>query len=571
MRHVKMNKPDNAFNPARRRTLKTAGLALGAGMLPFAPAFSQTIGQSAGAAAAGAARYRRYNASKSKSGARMLQSYARAVRAMLALPPEDPRNWYRHAMIHTMDCPHGNWWFLSWHRGYLGWFEQICRELSGDPEFALPYWDWTTEQKVPAGMFEDVLDPNHSAFIPTAQDFESRLKAALGNADYWTSPNGVFSPQSQFGLLLRRGMRFDADLMFDIVSHPAGKLFYDQPGARGIRRELPDFSVATREAVAGTTIQAALAAPDFITFASAKTSNHSAMGGFSVLEAKPHNAVHRCVGTRDCNFIEPLGFMNDMLSSADPLFYLHHANIDRLWDVWTRKQIRLGLPYLPDGVELRTDLPDEQKSAEERNTDYYRWAREPMLFFVDAKGKPVSKTRGGDYEATAAFGYDYEPGAGEEVMLKGPRPVQRRVFTGKVLSRVVQGARAGSASVQVPAAVIAQAGAGTGTLVANITLKFAEMPHDPFIVILNGPDDPTQVDANSPYYLGTISMFGGHHGHAGALSFAFPLGDRLLPGRPAAADGGLRVRVLPLHAAMGHHGMEGENTVELLGVEIEVY
>jgi tyrosinase len=58
---------------------------------------------------------------------------------MLALPPEDPRNWYRHALVHTIDCPHGNWWFLPWHRGYLGWFEQICRELSNDPAFALPY------------------------------------------------------------------------------------------------------------------------------------------------------------------------------------------------------------------------------------------------------------------------------------------------------------------------------------------------------------------------------------------------------------------------------------------------
>jgi hypothetical protein len=23
--------------------------------------------------------------------------------------------------------------------------QQICRELSGDPHFALPYWDWTHE------------------------------------------------------------------------------------------------------------------------------------------------------------------------------------------------------------------------------------------------------------------------------------------------------------------------------------------------------------------------------------------------------------------------------------------
>src|SRR5205085_2611239 len=55
-----------------------------------------------------------------------LQSYQNAITAMLRLPPTDPRNWYRNAFIHLLDCPHGNWWFLPWHRGYLGWFEQTC-------------------------------------------------------------------------------------------------------------------------------------------------------------------------------------------------------------------------------------------------------------------------------------------------------------------------------------------------------------------------------------------------------------------------------------------------------------
>jgi len=496
MSHFRIKQSRPAFNPLRRTALKTAGLALGAGMLPLAPALGQP--------AATAARYRRYSVN-SRMGARMLASYARAVRAMLALPPEDPRNWYRHAMIHAMDCPHGNWWLLPWHRGYLGWFEQICRELSGDPQFALPYWDWTADPQVPAGLFDGVLDPNHSAYIPTAADFESRFKNALANAAYWTSPGGSFESRSQYGQLLARGIRFDDDLMFDIATDPSGRLFYEQPGARGMRREQPGFNSATRDAVSPVTLRAALAAPDFITFASAKSSNHGTMAGFSVLEGKPHNSVHRCVGSRDCNFTETRGFMNDMLSSADPIFYLHHANIDRLWDVWTRKQMRLGLPWQPNGVELRTDLPDDQKSAQERNTDYYRWAREAMLFFVDSKGAPVAQTRGGDYESMAAFGYDYEPGSGEEVISKGPLP--------------------------------------------------------------------SGLDADSPFYLATIVMFG-HHGDCGALSYAIPLGDKLAPGKPArgaSADGTLRLRVLPLHAAMGHHGMGGMDGVELLAVNVESY
>ena len=86
-----------------------------------------------------------------------LNSFKRAIRAMLALPPSDPRNWYRQAIIHVLDCPHANWWFLPWHRGYLFHFEEICRDLCEAPEFALPYWDWTSSPRVPDALFDDVM------------------------------------------------------------------------------------------------------------------------------------------------------------------------------------------------------------------------------------------------------------------------------------------------------------------------------------------------------------------------------------------------------------------------------
>jgi tyrosinase len=568
--HAMIRQVRHAFSPSRRTILKSAGLTLGASMLPLASSFGQ--------AAARPARYRRYNASGSKMGARMLQSYARAVRAMLALPPEDPRNWYRHAMVHTLDCPHGNWWLLPWHRGYLGWFEQICRELSGDPQFALPYWDWTAEQKVPSGMFDDVLDPTNAAYIPNAQEFENRLKTALASTDYWTAPGGVFDRNTRYGQLLIRKFRFADDIMFDIVGDPSGPLFYDQAKARGIRREQPALSAATIDAVSKSTIDAALAAPDFQTFGSLKSANHHTMAGFSVIEGRPHNSIHRCVGSRDCNFMDAQGFMTNFLSPVDPIFFLHHANLDRLWDVWTRKQLLLGLPVLPSGVELRTDLPDEQKSAEEKNTDYYRWAREPVLFFVDSQGRPVTKTRAEDYASMNAFDYDYEPGTGEDAVRRAasqprPRLAARRVYAGKVQNRLVAGSKPASATVQLPSSVASQGGAAGATLVANVTLNFSGRTCDAFVVILNGPDDPSDVEPGSPFYLATITMIGGH-GTCGALSYALPLGDKLGQAANAqalASDGSLKLRVLPLHAMMGHHGMEMDNPVELLAVNVESY
>ena len=57
-----------------------------------------------------------------------LAAYARAVAAMKALPASDPRNWNRFADIHRNFCPHGNWYFLPWHRAYLASFERVVRD-----------------------------------------------------------------------------------------------------------------------------------------------------------------------------------------------------------------------------------------------------------------------------------------------------------------------------------------------------------------------------------------------------------------------------------------------------------
>ena len=83
----------------------------------------------------------------------VIDAYKAAVSAMKALPAGDRRNWERQATIHFDFCPHGNWWFLPWHRVYLFYFERICRKLSGYDEFALPYWNWTTHPSIPAAFW----------------------------------------------------------------------------------------------------------------------------------------------------------------------------------------------------------------------------------------------------------------------------------------------------------------------------------------------------------------------------------------------------------------------------------
>src|SRR5689334_15310234 len=79
-----------------------------------------------------------------------LAALSRGVAAMKGLPQSDARNWTRFADIHRNFCPHGNWYFLPWHRAYIASFEAICQELSGKRDFALPYWNWTADRQFPA-------------------------------------------------------------------------------------------------------------------------------------------------------------------------------------------------------------------------------------------------------------------------------------------------------------------------------------------------------------------------------------------------------------------------------------
>lgn len=98
--------------------------------------------------------------STSAAAATDLATYAAAVTAMKALPAGDPRNWTKQAEIHQNFCPHGNWYFLPWHRAYLFYFEQICRELTGVKDFALPYWNWQADRSIPTAFWSGSL--NHS-------------------------------------------------------------------------------------------------------------------------------------------------------------------------------------------------------------------------------------------------------------------------------------------------------------------------------------------------------------------------------------------------------------------------
>jgi tyrosinase len=503
------------FHPAltRRRFLGTSTGALAASALPPA-------------APAQAARFRRWEVSDPGMPSRILDSYKKGIREMLNRPPTDPRNWYRNAFIHVFDCPHQNWWFLVWHRAYLGWLEAIIRQFSGDTEFALPYWDWTKTPRVPAAMFGDVLDPNNAAFIPTFDQFNVQFDAPV--TALWAS----FS-QAQKDVLAQRGLSSTADFWSAVAAAPAG-MFFEQPEARGLTPASPDLDQTTRATVSLATIRSALRTANFAGsesgidaagFASAKASSHNDQSREGILESQPHDNVHGAMGGPAGN-----AFMVSFLSPVDPIFFLHHANIDRLWDLWTRRQAALGRPILPQGADLTA------------------WSSEQFLFFSDPNGQPVSKTSAGDYATMSVFEYHYSPGSGEdEVPAPGPPMAASpamQVFGAHITSATIGATVPAGGVAEVPAAALAATSPETPPRVAEVTLNLGPADQGRRFRVL-----VSSVGGGNPIEAGGITIFS-HHVH-GPTTFTVPLPENLVVTPAAGANVPLDIRVVPLEEAPG--------------------
>lgn len=231
------------------------------------------------------------------AGRAVLDDYARAITAMRALDvpgaaPTDPRSWGFQAAIHGRpgvrwkatdpkrwaSCRHNSWFFLPWHRIYLLCFEQIVQSHLDDPTWSLPYWDWS------------VVGDDGAQTIP--EPF--RVPADAGaNPLYTAERNDLLNAATN-----PRHIPFD-----DIDARPS--------------LALGDFSLPSGEDPAasfgGGVVQ------DVVPVMQARGS----------VEGAPHGNVHGYVGGQS-------GWMSAFETAGlDPVFWLHHANVDRLWDVWT--------------------------------------------------------------------------------------------------------------------------------------------------------------------------------------------------------------------------------------------
>jgi len=129
----------------RRRTLlKTAGSAVALSAL-----------STAASAETGCPERRSLRSLRRDDPADIVKTWREGIRTLKSLPDDDPRNWEHQVRIHGtsrrfINCEHGNWLFLAWHRAFLHYHEEIIREVTGNEAFALPYWNWLDNGSLPA-------------------------------------------------------------------------------------------------------------------------------------------------------------------------------------------------------------------------------------------------------------------------------------------------------------------------------------------------------------------------------------------------------------------------------------
>ncbi|KAG5038395.1 hypothetical protein JHK86_019235 [Glycine max] len=273
-----------------------------------------------------------------------LNKYKEAVRLMRALPLDDPRNFMQQANIHCAYCHngyrqkgfpdhnlqvHGNWLFAPFHRWYLYFHERILGSLIGDPTFALPFWNWDN----PPGMAMPAIYTDENS--PLYDPFRNALHQPPVIVDLANEAN-ILDPSKQ---IVNNEITMFRHVVIEGISP---SLFLGKPYYAGCEPNNP---------------------------------------GAGSLEKGPHNNVHRWTGDPTQPHRIDMGYL--AWAARDPIFFAHHSNVDRIWNIWKT---------IPGG--FRRDFNDDD------------WLESSFLFYDENKNLVRVKIK--DCLDSRKLGYDYE-------------------------------------------------------------------------------------------------------------------------------------------------------------------
>nr|GEX34811.1 putative domain, di-copper centre, polyphenol oxidase [Tanacetum cinerariifolium] len=253
-----------------------------------------------------------------KGSEQQVRSYKKAIKAIRDLPDDHPHSFVSQAKIHCAYCNggytqvasgfpeieiqiHNSWLFFPFHRWYLYFYERILRKYSGDDDFALPYWNWDN----PEGMT-----------IPQIFVDEKDDDPLFGNK------NPLYDVYREARHLPPKVV----DLFF------SGNKEFAKDELESDRQRACNLSMVYKDLIRNAT--------DWKGFFGGEYTAGNMTGTPSVgsVESNSHTAVHVWVGDSSQTNGEDMG--NFYSAGYDPVFYVHHANVDRMWKLWKD----LGIP-----------------------------------------------------------------------------------------------------------------------------------------------------------------------------------------------------------------------------------
>jgi tyrosinase len=236
--------------------------------------------------------------------------------------------------------------FLPWHREFLRRFELDLQKIK--PGILLPYWRW-----------EDESDP-HNAELWTWMG---------GNGD----PNELvrnFDTGRPLGYRVKNGPFSYENGWETIETNGAGN-----PALPGYSQDKPDFTIplskypraklARAFGVTGDTFQTSTHVSN------AKSKNNYDSSPWDTTSEGFRNALEGWLpeGLHNRIHVWVFGHMVLNTSPNDPIFFLNHCNVDRIWAEWQKNKPNYGYPM--DG-EIKYDN-GERIPAHNRNDPMIPW------------------------------------------------------------------------------------------------------------------------------------------------------------------------------------------------------
>ena len=371
-------------------------------------------------------------------------------------------------------CNHGNVLFPTWHRMYLKRLETALQSIPGCENVMLPYWDETDDYSlahgIPSCLTKDTFTYSNGNTIPNpllsftfpvniTDNVSTDQEGGAGglytkNAGYTTVRypySGLVGTPDDLATTKRHNDQWNSEqavtvLNQNVVNWLNLKVVELQPD--NVNKN-PSIQAGIHSAY-----QSCLNAPNYTVFSNTTSAqNYNDLLDPSVTPLvpleQPHNDIHLAVGGADITTVAAqdfdaspiVGANGDMgendTAGLDPIFYFHHANVDRMFWVWQKKTGNVDtldiIPQYPG-----TNSVDSQGPTPGVAGNVWLTMESPLMPFVDADGKVhvsndvvnIEKQLGYTYSIGSLDQAAWPPaGAGNQQMLG-----VREGYSGQVLT-----------------------------------------------------------------------------------------------------------------------------------------